>query len=155
MDNFILFGVHSRHDCPKDNTGDVRVTVAHSSPPAQEKVRVDRLARAAMPHISGSVARLMWGPTQSQFTTVVVLKALQEAIAVTLSEWQARAHKDLGDIDWYVDAAQVGPACADGLWRDTVGARVWKSSSGVKKQHVAEWDSIECELKTATYQGTD
>ena len=113
----------------------------------------DRPSREAMTHTSGPMAWLMWGPVQTAYTPQAVLKALGEAIASTLTPWQAQKYHNPGPIDWYVDAAQFGRTYVAGLWGSGTGARLWECSSGVRNQQVAELDGVERAVKLAAYAG--
>ena len=113
----------------------------------------DRPGREAMTHTSGPMAWLMWGPVQATYTPLAVLKALGEAIASTLTPWQAQQFYNPGPIDWYVDAAQSGKTYVAGLWGRGTGARLWECTSGVQNQQAAELDGVERGVKLAAYTG--
>ena len=52
-----------------------------------------RPGRGARPFLAGSLAWLNWGPRQSKYTPLAVLRGLMEALAVGITPWQAQKER--------------------------------------------------------------
>ena len=114
---------------------------------------VSRPGRGAMPFLSGALAWLNWGPKQAKYTPPAVLRGLMEAIAVSLTPWQAPPALTDRAETWFVDAAFDDGGWTAALWTAWRGIRIWALPPWVKTQQGAELAAIQMAAKTAAYEG--
>ena len=83
-----------------------------------------RPRRGAMPFFSGALVWLNWGPQQAKYTPPAILRGLLEAIAVSLTPWQALPALTNGVETWFVDAAFDDGGWTPALWTAWRGMRI-------------------------------
>ena len=91
----------------------------------------DRPSRETSPHTSGPMAWMMRGPQNAKYTPPRVLKALGQAIAMTIGPWTANRHTVGQEIDMYVDAAEWESTYMVGVWLEEARARLWEAPATV------------------------
>ena len=112
-----------------------------------------RPGRGAMPFLSGALAWLNWGPQQAKYTPPAVLRGLMEAIALSLTPWQAPPALTDRAETWFVDTAFDDGEWTAAMWTAQRGMRIWVLPPWVSTQQGAELAAIKMAAKTAAYEG--